>query len=322
MAYIDPITGLCVGCNNQLPPTGSQTTTTTEFPAFTFPSAHVTTPSSFPLNAQGYATNQGYVLYGRHLINEMLGGIEAHGECMTEWASANTSAKTALSNAVLSCSSGFRSAMLYGMAGQGLPGVTVSYVDNVPTKEDQRVKLVELAAAAKALLEDPEIDPTQNAQLASGLSAAMGGGHNSVTAIKDNITFEQKLQAKQLALATYAQALDAYYKTYTATASQIGTAANQLGLTTSASVPTVVPFESQLAGDIYANWQDIKNTGQMRDQQIRQTINGAKAFNTYDTVSESWIYPSGLNLGAGAWNAETTASIMGIKSQYRAAATY
>jgi hypothetical protein len=252
----------------------------------------------------------------------MLGGIEAHGECMTEWASANTSAKTALSNAVLSCSSGFRSAMLYGMAGQGLPGVTVSYVDNVPTKEDQRVKLVELAAAAKALLEDPEIDPTQNAQLASGLSAAMGGGHNSVTAIKDNITFEQKLQAKQLALATYAQALDAYYKTYTATASQIGTAANQLGLTTSASVPTVVPFESQLAGDIYANWQDIKNTGQMRDQQIRQTINGAKAFNTYDTVSESWIYPSGLNLGAGAWNAETTASIMGIKSQYRAAATY
>jgi len=322
MAYIDPNTGLCVGCNSSLPPTGNQTTTSTAFPAFAFPSAHVTTTSSFPLDTNGYATNVGYVLYGRHLINEMLGGIEAHGECMTEWASANTSAKTAMSNDVLSFAPGFRSSMLYGMAGQGLPGVTVSYVDNVPTKEDQRSKLAELAAAAKSLLEDNEIDPTQNAQYAAGLSAAMGGGHNSATAIKDNITFEQKLQAKQVAFATYAQAIDAYYKTYTATATQLGMSANQAGLATSATIPTVVPFESQLAGDIYANWQDLKNTGQMRDQQIRQTINGANAFATYNTVSDGWIYPSGLNLGAGAWNAETTASVMGIKSQYRAAATY
>lgn len=315
MAYIDPNTGQCVGCNSPLPPTGNQTTTTTAFPAFSFPSAHVTTTSSFPVDAQGFVTNQGYVLYGRHLINEMLGGIEAYGECMTEWASANTAAKTAMSNDVLSFAPGFRSSMLFGMAGEGLPGVTTSYVDNVPTKQDQRAKLAELAAAAKALLEDQEIDPTQNSQYAAGLSAAMGGGHNAVPAIRDNITFEQKLQAKQIAYAAYAQALDAYYKTYTATATQLGMSANQAGLNTSATIPTVVPFESQLAGDIYANWQDIKNTGQMRDQQIRQTINGARGIKAFNDMSENWIYST-------AWNGETIAAVGGIRSQYRAASTY
>jgi hypothetical protein len=267
-------------------------------------------------DTQQYVTNAGYVLFGRHLINEMLGGIEAYGECMTEWASANTAAKTAMSNNVLSFAPGFRSSMLYGMAGEGLPGVTTSYVSNVPTKEDQRLKLQELAAAAKALLEDPEIDPTQNSQYASGLSAAMGGGHNAVPAIRDNITFEQKLQAKQIAYGAYTQALDAYYKTYTASATQLGMAANQAGLNTSATIPTVVPFESQLASDIYANWQDIKNTGQMRDQQIRQTLNGANAMRTWFTQSENY-----LNNSAN-WNGETTASVMGIRSQHKAAFTF
>ena len=283
---------------------------------FTFPAAHTTTTSTFSLDAQGYATNVGYVLYGRCLHNEMLAGIAAYGEAMNPWREANSYAKEALANDVGAFAIGFRDSMLYGMAAEGAPGVTTSYVSNVPTKQDQRDKLAELAAAAKSLLEDNEIDPTQNAQYAAGLSAAMGGGHNAVPAIRDNITFEQKLQAKQLAYATYAQALDAYYKTYTATATQLGMSANQTGLATSATIPTVVPFESQLASDIFANWQDIKNTGQMRDQQIRQTINGAKAMQSYSDYLGQ-INPYNTN-----WNAETATTAMGIRSQYKAAATY
>lgn len=319
MAYIDPVTGQCVGCNNSsIPPPSTVFNSTAAFPSFTFPSAHTTTTSSFPTGPDGYVLNQGYVLYGRHLVNEMLGGISAYDECLVPWSESNTAAKAAMSNDVLSFTSGFRTSMLYGMAGEisGGSNNPPSYVANVPTKQDQRDKLVELAAAAKSLLEDNEIDLTQNSQYAAGLSAAMGGGHNSATAIRDNITFEQKLQAKQVAFATYTQALDAYYKTYTATAAQIGISANQAGLTTSASIPTVVPFESQLAGDIYANWQDIKNTGQMRDQQIRQTLNGAQALASWNVIANNFIN------NAGAWNAETTASFNGIRSQFRAAKTY
>jgi hypothetical protein len=286
---------------------------------FDFPVAHTTTSSSFPVGGDGYITNQGYKLYGRCLVNEMLTGISAYSQATADWSSTNLAAKTAMASDVSTFSIGFRDSMLHGMAGQGLPGVTVSYVDNVPTKEDQRLKLTELAAAAKALLEDNEIDPTQNAQYAAGLSAAMGGGHNSATAIKDNITFEQKLQAKQIAFATYSQALDAYYKTYTATATQLGMSANQTGLATSATIPTVVPFESQLAADVFTNWQDTLNTGQMRDQQIRQTLNGAKAMDSVYNMTQTWI--STNNNGAG-FSSELLIGLTGIRSQYKAAITY
>lgn len=302
----------------------SSVTTTTYQPSsacvpFTFPTAHSFTPSNVQLDQFGYATNVGYTLYGRCLVNEMLAGISAYGQALNSWQSTNAYAKQALANDVGAFSIGFRDAMLYGMAAEGAPGVTTSYISNVPTKQDQRDKLAELAAAAKSLLDDNEIDPTQNAQYAAGLSAAMGGGHNTVTAIKDNITFEQKLQAKQIAYATYAQALDAYYKTYTATATQIGLGANQTGLTTSATIPTVVPFESQLASDIFANWQDTKNTGSMRDQQIRQTINGARTMKPFFDASNSWVNNPNI---VGQYTGETSAAVFGIRSQYYAAATY
>lgn len=286
---------------------------------FTFPTAHSLTPSNIAVGSDGYATNVGYVLYGRCLVNEMITGINAYEQAMDGWRDTNWLAKSALATDVVNLSSGFRAQMLYGMAAEGAPGVTTSYISNVPTKQDQRDKLTELAAAAKSLLEDNEIDPTQNAQYAAGLSAAMGGGHNSATAIKDNITFEQKLQAKQLALATYAQAIDAYYKTYTATATQLGMGANQAGIATSASIPTVVPFESQLASDIFANWQDVKNTGQMRDQQIRQTINGARAMAAFFNTSQSWVNNPNI---LSNYNGETASAVFGIRSQYQAARTY
>jgi hypothetical protein len=194
-----------------------------------------------------------------------------------------------------------------------------TYIDNVPITADQRARLDELALGAKSLLESPEIDETQNAQLAAGLSAAMGGGHNAVPAIKDNITFEQKLQAKQLALGTYAQAVDAYYKTYTNSAMQVGQIVNPASMQVSAGTPTVVPYESQLAADIFTNWQDTLNTGQMRDQQMRQTAAGAEALKTYYTATTSWASNSAQILNSGS---EYIAAIMGIRSQYRAAENY
>lgn len=307
----------------ELPGTTTPSSPTYETPGncfpFSLPTAHVTTPSSITLDAQGYATNVGYVLYGRCLVNEMAAGIDAYAQNSSSWSAANLIAKTALASDVNAFTAGFRNSMLYGMAPEDAPGVVTSYASYVPTKLDQREKLTELAAAAKSLLEDNEIDPTQNAQYAAGLSAAMGGGHTAAIAIRDNITFEQKLQAKQLAFATYAQALDAYYKTYTATATQLGMNANQTGLATSATIPTVVPFESQLAGDIFANWQDIKNTGQMRDQQIRQTINGAKAMDSIYNMTQNWIASNNNNQG---FTSELLIGLTGIRSQYKAAVTY
>lgn len=290
--------------------------------SYSMPLVHYLT--TIGTDANGYPTNKGYKLYGRSMGDEITEGIAAYANNTASWASANATAKNALIDDVKSLTASLRPSLMWGFAPSydPIPGTQPMYpetfINNVPTKQDQREKLAELAAAAKSLLESPEIDETQNAQLAAGLSAAMGGGHNSVPAIKDNITFEQKLQAKQLAFATYAQALDAYYKTYTATASQIGQIVNPGTVQVASGTPTVVPFESQMAGDIFANWQDTLNTGQMRDQQMRQTLGGANALKVYNDVSDTWMTPYNI----GTWNAEITAAVLGTKSQYRAAQTY
>ena len=289
------------------------------FPDFSFPQTHVTTSGSFPTDANGFCTNQGYILYGRNLPAEMSGGIAAYDWCMDAWGTSNYNAKTILAGHVNYFKTDFRNGLLSEMLPSSIGSPLSSIADRVPTIDDQRSKLAEMAAAAKSLYDDNEIDLTQNAQYAAGMSAAMGGGHNTVTAIKDNITFEQKLQAKQLALSTYSQAVEAYFKIYTATAAQIGMSANQGALTASASIPTVVPFESQLAADIYANWQDTLNTGQMRDQQIRQTLNGARAMKEYFTASQSWVSNPAI---VGQYSGEVTATVFGVRSQYKAADTF
>jgi hypothetical protein len=244
----------------------------------------------------------------------MLGTQDAYNETLASWIDNNNVAKWWMSKDAEEMTPNFRSQLLYGMAND-VGGTT--FLNNVPTNADQREKLVELAAKAKALYEDPEIDVSQNTQYAAGMSAAMGGGHNAATAIKDNISFEQKLEAKKVALQAYTQALDAYFKTYTSTAVQMGSDINKSALVAATSVPTVVPFESQLAGDVYSNWQDIKNTGQMRDQQIRQTYNGAKAMLSYYKKTDAWIEQNSWN-----WYPETTATVLGIRSQYHAAASF
>jgi hypothetical protein len=186
-----------------------------------------------------------------------------------------------------------------------------SAISLVPTTSGQVLRLDELALAAKALIESPEIDESANGQIAASMSAAMGGGHNSATAIRDNITFDQKLQAKQIAFAAYAQALDAYYKTYTATGSQLSQVTVDGAAKAALMMPIVAPFESQLSADIVSNWQDTKNTGSLRDQQIKQTVAAGVALNSFT--------PSTAN--ASAWNAEYALAWCGIKSQAAAAIT-
>ena len=269
-------------------------------------------------------SDKGYKLYGRNMADEIQYGIAANAANLTAWKDANYLAKRALAQDVNTSQALVRNNLEYRFEEERTGMVQLaddlygpappSWVTNVPTKILQRERLIEFAAAAKSLYESPEIDETQNSQLALGLSAAMGGGHNAVPALKDNLAFEQKLQAKQLALGTYAQVLDMYYKTYTASAIQVGSTIAQTANQTAASIPTVVPLESQLAGDILSNWQDTINTGQMRDQQIRQTLAGSVAMrNAYINSDNYW--PSG-NL------AEHVVATMGIRSQYAAASTY
>ena len=296
---------------------------TSPIPAYVMPTVHSLT--QVQTDNLGFPVPKGYRLFGRTFSDEIKAGIAGYAANTADWATANTTAKAALITDTTTQFESLRVPLKKGFAPEtvinpnAMQFVPETYIHNVPTTNDQRARLAELALAAKSLLESPEIDETQNAQLAAGLSAAMGGGHSSVPAIKDNITFEQKLAAKQLAFATYAQALDTYYKTYTASAMQVGQIINPASIQVSAGTPTVVPYESQLAGDIFANWQDTLNTGQMRDQQMRQTAAGAEALKSYyDATSFAAGNLSYINL----WSAETTASVMGIRSQFKAAATY
>jgi hypothetical protein len=313
-----PLTGIGI------PYVGQQVLTPdTAFPnLYTLPLVHNLT--SVETDKYLNPTDRGYSLYGRSMTDEISYGIRANAANLIGWRDANADAKKYLAQDVNTTGTLIRNNLVYKfneentgfiiVGGDMMMPAPPSWVENVPTKILQRERLIEFAAAAKSLYESPEIDETQNSQLALGLSAAMGGGHNAVPALKDNLAFEQKLQAKQLALGTYAQVLDMYYKTYTASAIQVGSTIAQTANQTAASIPTVVPLESQLAGDILANWQDTINTGQMRDQQIRQTLAGSRAMRTAYTNTEVY-YPQGAV-------AEHLVATMGVRSQYASASTY
>ena len=245
-------------------------------------------------------TGYGYSLYGRSATEEISYGLDSYIANAAKWASTNLSLTGSLASQTVTNAATLKSMFTSTMGSSAIP--------LVPTTADQLARLAELALAAKALLEDPEIDLSANNQIASGLSAAMGGGHNSVSAIKDTITFEQKLQAKQLAFTAYTQALDTYYKVFTATGSQLSATTSQSTATAALTIPVVAPFESQFAADVLTGWQDTLNTGQLRDQQIRQTYEAGSALDAFDP---------GTNFSA--WNAEYALAYCGIKSQAAAA---
>ena len=269
-----------------MPPSGTPSNDTTPVAGYAMPEVH-----------NGY----NYKIYGRDMSSEITATLDAYIANSSKWASANLTLTGSLVSQTVTNAANLRPMYSSSMGS--------SAISLVPTTSGQVLRLDELALAAKALLDDPEIDESANNQISAGLSAAMGGGHNAVTAIKDNITFEQKLQAKNVAFGAYAQALDAYYKTYTATGSQLSQITSDGAAKAALMVPTVAPFESQLAADILSNWQDTLNTGQLRDQQIRQTHAAGVALDGFT--------PS--TAGASAWNAEYALAYCGIKSQAAAA---
>jgi len=268
-----------------------------------------TLPVIHTLDTVANGTGDGYKLYGRDASKEMGIGLSAYATNASLWASTNLTLGGSLVSNLSTYASSLRSLFVSGLGSAAL--------SLVPTETAQTTRLSELALAAKAILEDPEIDPTENAQLAAGMSAAMGGGHSAVPAIKDNITFEQKLKAKTLALNSYVQALGEYYK-LTSTAAQLANSASENATKTAAQVPVVAPFESQLTADVLSNWQDSLNTGQVRDQQIRQTVAAGHIVSQFGPTTISYT-PSTWN--ASEWNAEFTTAFLGIRSQASAATT-
>lgn len=268
-----------------MPPSGNPSNDTSPATGYTMTPIH-----------SGYS----YSMFGRNLSSEMSVTLDSYLANASKWASTNLSLTGSIVSQTASHASTLRPSFTSTMGS--------SAISLVPTTSGQVTRMDELALAAKALLESPEIDESANGQISASMSAAMGGGHNSATAIKDNITFEQKIAAKQLAFTAYAQALDAYYKTYTATGSTLAAATADGSVKAAMMVPNVAPFESQLSADIMANWQDTLNTGQLRDQQIRQTYEAGDALSSFNPGSNF-----------SAWNAEYALAYCGIKSQAAAA---
>lgn len=272
----------------------------------TSPVAGYTMPVIHNLDTVSGATGEGYKLYGRDAASEMTAGLNAYSSNASLWASTNLTLGSSLVSNLSTYAGSLRTSYISGLGSAAL--------SLVPTEAAQMTRLSELSLAAKAILEDPEIDLTENGQLAAGLSAAMGGGHNAVTAIKDNLTFDQKLKAKSTALTAYVQALGEYFK-LTNQAAVLASGASENATKTAVQVPIVAPFESQLVSDILANWQDSLNTGQVRDQQIRQTVAAGSSLGAFGAS----ITYSPASWNASEWNAEFTTAYLGVKSQAAAA---
>lgn len=276
----------------------------------TTPVSGYTMPEVHRLDTVTGATGDGFSLYGRDATAEMAAAINSYSTNATLWASTNLT----LGQSLTSNSIDF-SGSLKGFITSGLGSSALSLV---PLASGQQTRITEMSQAAKDLLDEPGLAETENAQQALGLSAAMGGGHTSASALKDILTYEQKLQGKGLAIEAYSKVLSILFQTFTDTGSKLSLAASQTGLQAGSNVPIVAPFESQLCSDIMANWQDTLNTGQLRNQQIRQTVAAAQPMLSFGPPSGLTYTP--INWNASGWNAEFTTAYLGMKSQAEAAA--
>ena len=93
-----------------------------------------------------------------------------------------------------------------------------------------------------------------NQQYVLGLTASMGGGQNT-TYFANSISVSQNLQMVE-------KALDL---------------AN--------GIPIITPFESPLISDAHASAVEAKNAGEIRDQQLRQTLQSANGVRTAQDIS-------------------------------------
>ena len=117
-----------------------------------------------------------------------------------------------------------------------------------------------------------------NNQFALGLSAASGGGQNT-TYLANSLSVQQLQDAATAAL-NYA-----------------------------AGIPIVVPFESPLVSDSHASAIEAKNAGEIRDQQIRQTLASAAGVTAGWTQALASGYTwEGASIVMGAFGQRAAAS--------------
>jgi hypothetical protein len=122
------------------------------------------------------------------------------------------------------------------------------------------------------------VNQDSNNQFVLGLSAASGGGQNT-TYLANSLSVSQLIDAADKSL-TY-----------------------------SGSIPVVVPFESPLISDSHASAVEAKNAGEIRDQQIRQTISSAGG--VYRGVAEATKFGytfEGASIMMGAYGQAAAAS--------------
>ncbi len=122
------------------------------------------------------------------------------------------------------------------------------------------------------------VNQDSNNQFVLGLSAASGGGQNT-TYLANSLSVAQLQDAADKAL-TY-----------------------------SSSIPVVVPFESPLISDAHASAVEAKNAGEVRDQQIRQTIASAGGvYRGYNEALANRYSFEGASILMGAYGQAAAAS--------------
>lgn len=122
------------------------------------------------------------------------------------------------------------------------------------------------------------VNQDSNNQYVLGLSAASGGGQNT-TYLANSLSVAQLQDAADKAL-TY-----------------------------SSSIPVVVPFESPLISDAHASAVEAKNAGEIRDQQIRQTIASASGvYRGYNEALGNRYTWEGASILMGAYGQAAAAS--------------
>lgn len=134
------------------------------------------------------------------------------------------------------------------------------------------------ANSAFAYYSSKLVNQDSNNQFVLGLSAASGGGQNT-TYLANSLSVAQLQDAADKAL-TY-----------------------------SSSIPVVVPFESPLISDAHASAVEAKNAGEIRDQQIRQTIaSSGGVYRGYNEALANRYTWEGASILMGAYGQAAAAS--------------
>lgn len=110
------------------------------------------------------------------------------------------------------------------------------------------------------------------AQFLAGMSAAMGGGHASVSYFSNVATQNQQLQILT-------------------TSAGIAQTVVSNAFSAASNMPLVVPLESQLISDACASGVESQNIGAIREQQIRQSVSGGMWLSVIVPTGTD-IYPS------------------------------